>query len=41
MVTWLRPQERINEFETRTGLAMLLSDGVCTQVMNVLTGGAF
>ncbi|MDY0095316.1 MAG: MFS transporter [Candidatus Vecturithrix sp.] len=41
MVTWLRPQERINEIETRTGLAMLLNDGVCTQVMNVLTGGAF
>lgn len=40
-VSWLRPQENIDEQETRTGLNMLLVDGVCSQIMGVLTGGAF
>ena len=38
---WLHPHEEITPQETRRGLVMLLGDGVCSQVMNVLTGGAF
>jgi hypothetical protein len=31
----------LDEKEVRHGLSMLLADGVCSQIMGVLTGGAF
>jgi MFS family permease len=37
----LRPQDTLTGPEVRHGLRMLLYDGVCTQVMLVLCGGAF
>ena len=37
----LRPQDALTGAELRSGLSMLLLDGVCTQVMLVLSGGAF
>ncbi len=41
MFFWLRPQHQIREEDTQKGLRVLLFDGVCTQIMVVLTGGAF
>jgi MFS family permease len=35
------PRDRLTRVEVRDGLRMLLFDGVCTQAMVVLTGGAF
>jgi MFS family permease len=37
----LLPSDAISSDERRKGLTMLLLDGVCTQTMLVLTGGAF
>jgi MFS family permease len=37
----LSPQEQVTEEQTHRGLRMLLLDGVCSQIMGVLTGGAF
>jgi MFS family permease len=39
--TLLRPLERVTTEQTSRGLRMLLFDGVCSQIMGVLTGGAF
>ena len=37
----LWPSDSVSTSELRLGLRMLLFDGICTQVMLVLTGGAF
>ena len=37
----LSPQETVDESQLQSGLRNLLIDGVCSQVMGVLTGGAF
>ena len=37
----LRPQPTVSEAELNTGLRMLLYDGITSQVMGTLTGGAF
>ena len=37
----LRPQETVSETDLQTGLRMLMFDGVCTQIMGTLAGGAF
>ena len=37
---WLLPQEQVEEHELNSGLKMLLYDGVCSQAMGALTGGA-
>jgi MFS family permease len=39
-VRWLQPQERLDESEVKRGLRLMLLDGVSTQVMGSLTGGA-
>ena len=41
MIEWLRPQDQVAEPDVDRGLKMLLIDGMCSQVMGVLTGGAF
>ena len=41
MFCWMDPQKKICKKETVKGLKMLIFDGICTQVMSVLTGGAF
>lgn len=41
MLSFLKPQENISDSELKKGLSMLMLDGVCSQVMGVLTGGAF
>lgn len=41
MFSTLFPQERVTPEQTERGLRMLLLDGVCSQTMGVLTGGAF
>ena len=41
MTRWLVPQAQVSEDELRAGLRALLLDGVYSQVMGVLTGGAF
>ncbi|MFH1743920.1 MAG: MFS transporter [bacterium] len=41
MFKWLRPQDNLTEADTQKGLRLLLLDGVCSQVMGNLTGGAF
>ncbi len=41
MFSTLKPKESVSETEVRHGLQMLLYDGVCSQVMGVVTGGAF
>jgi hypothetical protein len=41
MIGMLRPKDRIDESEVHSGLQALLYDGVCSQVMGALTGGAF
>jgi MFS family permease len=38
---FLQPQDRVTPEQTTRGLHMLLLDGVCSQIMGVLTGGAF
>ena len=40
MFNWIRPQEQIEEHQVKSGLQMLLYDGMCSQVMGALTGGA-
>jgi MFS family permease len=40
MLKWLQPQDRIDEREVHDGLRMLVYDGVCSQAMGTLTGGA-
>ncbi|NIO29749.1 MAG: MFS transporter [Candidatus Latescibacteria bacterium] len=37
----LKPKETVSEAEVGHGLQMLLHDGVCSQIMGVVTGGAF
>ncbi len=37
----IKPQEHIDEVQTARGLHSLMIDGVCSQVMGVLNGGAF
>ena len=37
----LRPQDTISDSELKKGLRQLILDGVCSQVMGVLTGGVF
>jgi len=41
LVSWLKPQEALSEPETKHGLTMVLYDGICSQIMGTLTGGAF
>ncbi len=41
MPKFLKSQEQINEADITRGLRMLLFDGICSQAMGVLTGGAF
>jgi len=41
MLRYLTPSDNISSDERRRGLSMLLVDGICTQTMLVLTGGAF
>jgi MFS family permease len=41
MLGFLAPQDRVEPPQTERGLRMLLFDGMCSQVMGVLTGGAF
>lgn len=38
---WLLPQNTVSDRELQTGLRMVLRDGVMTQIMGNLTGGAF
>jgi MFS family permease len=40
MVGWLRPRVELDAEETRRGLRLLLLDGVFTEAMGALTGGA-
>ncbi|MBN1585939.1 MAG: MFS transporter [Candidatus Omnitrophica bacterium] len=37
----LKPQAEISEGDVQQGLRMVLFDGICSQIMGVLTGGAF
>jgi hypothetical protein len=37
----LQPQDNVSPAELKTGMRMLLYDGMCSQVMGVLVGGAF
>ncbi len=37
----IRPQETVGKDELAAGMRMLLYDGICTQVMGVMVGGAF
>ena len=41
MTFTLQPQDKVGDAEVNLGLRMLLFDGVCSQVMGILTGGAF
>ncbi len=41
ILTWIHPQDSVNEAEVHKGLQMLLYDGICFQIMSVLTSGAF
>ncbi|MHC4674583.1 MAG: MFS transporter [Planctomycetota bacterium] len=41
MFGWFRPKDQLQEEEVSQGLRMLMYDGMCSQVMGVLTGGAF
>jgi len=41
MSAFLEPQEVVTEPQAQRGLRMLLFDGMCSQAMGVLTGGAF
>ncbi|MFH1743312.1 MAG: MFS transporter [bacterium] len=41
MIRWLRPQEELTPNDQQTGLRMLLLDGMFSQIMGSLTGGAF
>jgi MFS family permease len=41
MLRWLKPHDKINDADVQRGLNMLVFDGVCSQIMGVLTGGAF
>ncbi len=41
MFTWLGPKQTLEEADVQRGLRMLLQDGICSQVMGNLTGGAF
>jgi MFS family permease len=38
---WLRPHERLTDDEVSRGLTMVVYDGICSQVMATLVGGAF
>ena len=40
VLKWLQPQDRLAEQDVNSGLRMLLYDGVCSQAMGTLTGGA-
>jgi len=40
MMRWLHPSEKIEQHEVSSGLQMLLYDGICSQAMGALTGGA-
>lgn len=41
MWRWMSPHEIISNQETTAGLKMLVVDSTCSQIMNVLAGGAF
>ncbi|MBN2562808.1 MAG: MFS transporter [Phycisphaerae bacterium] len=41
MLNWFRPKDTLTDEEVRRGLHHLLFDAACSQVMGVLTGGAF
>lgn len=41
MSKWLSPQTSISDHELRVGLQMVMRDGILTQAMGNLTGGAF
>jgi len=41
MLNWLKPRDKIDDDAVQRGLNMLVFDGVCSQTMGVLTGGAF
>lgn len=38
---WLRPEENLTEDQVDSGLAYVIRDGVASQAMGMLTGGAF
>jgi len=38
---WFRPDESLTEEQVKTGLQYVLRDGVASQAMGILTGGAF
>lgn len=40
-MSWLGPQADVSESQLHRGLRSLLYDGMCSQVMGTLTGGAF
>jgi hypothetical protein len=40
MAVWLGPQARVTPPDRRRGLAFTLYDGICSQILGVLTGGA-
>ena len=40
-MAWWRPKEVLTEIDVERGLKLMVYDGMCSQVMGVLTGGAF
>lgn len=38
---WLQPQDHVTDEELHRGLGMLTRDGICSQIMGTMTGGAF
>jgi MFS family permease len=40
-MSWLGPQAEVSELQLKSGLRSLLYDGMCSQIMGTLTGGAF
>src|SRR5512137_1673062 len=41
MWRWMIPHDKVSEQETVRGLNLLTVDSTCSQIMNVLAGGAF
>ena len=41
MAAWFKPSAQVDEAGLQRGLRMLVYDGLCSQVMGVLIGGAF
>ena len=38
---WLKPDEDLTQDQVDSGLAYVIKDGVASQAMGILTGGAF